>query len=215
MTHPTPEPGGSAFHNAKDAKAHQKAAKAYQKASRPWFKKKRTWALGLLLLIVLASCLGSQGGSSADPSTGDTAVGNPTSAAPENAFPGQESGDVVGSAGDTLALGDVSVTTGPIAPGDNTLGATLCTPVTLQNNSDDTVNFNLMDWQLQSPGGTILNAGFTGADDIPAGGEIAPGGSTSGTVCFDADNTETGQYVVLYEPTFSFSTDRGAWLNTQ
>ncbi len=43
----------------KDAKAQAKAAKAYAKATRPWFKKKRFWALGLLVLLVIASQLGS------------------------------------------------------------------------------------------------------------------------------------------------------------
>jgi hypothetical protein len=45
-------------------------------------------------------------------------------------------------------------------------------------------------------------------------GEIAPGGKTSGDVCFDNKNAEAGKFVVLYEPVFSFFSDRAAWTNS-
>ncbi|WP_035930571.1 hypothetical protein, partial [Kocuria rosea] len=73
----------------------------------------------------------------------------------------------------------------------------------------------VFDWKLQAPSGTILNTGFAGSDNQLSGGQIAPGGTTSGDVCFDAETTESGQYVVLYEPIFSFFSDRGAWINSR
>jgi len=42
-------------------KADHKAAKAYAKATRPWYKKKRWWAVGLLLIIGIASAGGGAG----------------------------------------------------------------------------------------------------------------------------------------------------------
>ncbi|MGO1487395.1 MAG: hypothetical protein ACTHWA_02415, partial [Arachnia sp.] len=129
-------------------------------------------------------------------------------------FPGAKAGDIVGAAGDSLTLGKVSVAASPLTAGDNLFGDTLCTAVSLQNTSEDTVDFNLFDWKIQFPTGTIVNGTVFGSDDILASGQIAPGGTAAGDVCFDAkDSTTTGQYVVLYEPILLFFSDRGAWLN--
>jgi hypothetical protein len=204
----------------RDAKAQAKAEKAYRKASRPWFKKKRIWALAIILLIVLASCLSNMGGGSSTNASNtnkadDAPTSTETSTTAADAFPGAQPSDVVGDAGATLTLGQVEVTSTGISEGDATLGSTLCSTATVVNNSDETIQFSSMDWKLQAPSGTILNAGFAGSDNILNTGEIAPGGTSTGDVCFDAQTTEAGQYVVIYEPVFSFFSDRGAWLNTR
>ena len=41
------------------------------------------------------------------------------------------------------------------------------------------------------------------------------GGTTSGDVCFETPDPAPGQYVVLYEPSFYFSSERGAWSNNR
>lgn len=199
------------------AKAQAAADKAYRKASRPWFKKKRFILPLILVAIILITNIANAGkkdttaASTPGTSTASTQASPAQAAAP--AFPGAQDTDVVGKAGDALKIGDATVTSTPIANGDATLGATLCTTVSLQNSSKDTLNFSSFDWKLQSPSGTILNSGFSGSKNILTTGGIAPGGTAKGDVCFDNKQPAPGQYVVLYQPTFKFFSNRAAWIN--
>jgi hypothetical protein len=200
----------------RDGKAQAAADKAYRKASRPWFKKKR-FLFPLIIVVIIIITSVSNGGkkdSSATvaPSTGASAAA-PAATPAAAAFPGSKKGDVVGQAGAPLKVGDATVTAAPLAAGDATLGKTFCTATTLSNGSKETIKFNAFDWKLQTPAGTIVNTGFAGSKNMLSSGEIAPGGTASGDVCFDNKNAEAGQFVVLYQPVFSFS-DRAAWINT-
>ena len=198
----------------REARAQAKADKAYAKARRPWYKKKRfilpLVLVALIVIISIATTAGGGGNNTADtdPSSDPTA-----SESSEPAFPGAQDSDVVGQAGGPLVLGDVTVTSTALVPGDATLGPTVCTTATIQNQSDETINFNLFDWKLQVPSGTISNTGATGSTDLLSSGEVAPGGTATGDVCFDNEAAESGQYVVLYEPVLSFFSDRAAWIS--
>jgi hypothetical protein len=204
------------FQNPRDAKAQVKAEKAYRKAQRPWYQKKRfILPLGLLVLIVLIVALTS--GGDEDPtvvSPGGSGAQAPAGGPP--AFPGATEDDVVAQAGDTVDADGVQITAAALTRGDATIGETLCTTVTYNNQSDRPSAFNGgFDWKLQGPSGAILSPTITGSDNLLSAGELAPGGNTTGDVCFDApQGTPSGQYVVLLDPTFSFSSDRIAWLNT-
>ncbi len=118
-------------------------------------------------------------------------------------------------AGDAVNAEGLTVTAGPLKPGDATLGKTLCSPVAYQNGRKEPVDFNGgFDWKLQDPNGTILMTGFMGSNTLLQAGQIAPGGRASGDVCFNAQQgTPPGQYIVLYDPSFRFTSDRIAWLN--
>ena len=207
----------------RDARARAKADKAYAKARRPWYKKKRfilPLALIVLIVIIIAATMAGGGGNndsdpiaSDDPSASESS--QPTeSESSQSAFPGAQASDVIGQAGEPLVLGDISVASTALTAGDPTLGPTLCTTATIQNQSDETINFNAFDWKLQAPSGTISNPSLTGSPNILSSGQVAPGGTATGDVCFDNDAAESGEYVVLYEPVFSFFSDRGAWINT-
>lgn len=231
MSQAAPPPGTPQYNDPRSAKAQAAADKAYKKASRPWFKKKRfILPLLFILLIILISALSGGGDDSTNTSTPATSSSAeaaptqeeaaPTEAAPTEeeaapAFPGAQDSDVVGQAGEDLTLGDLTVSSSALIEGDATFGPTLCTTAVLNNGSSDTIDFNLFDWKLQSPAGAILNSGIGGSDNIINSGQLAPGGTTTGDICFDADTAETGQYVVLYEPVFSFFSDRGAWVSTR
>ncbi|MCE0488292.1 DUF4352 domain-containing protein [Ornithinimicrobium sediminis] len=215
----------------RDAKARAKAEKAYAKAQRPWYKKKR-FILPLLFLLLIIFIVAVSGGED-EPTDNGTAGTSQENEAPageeeapadegdgeaeeaaEPAFPGAQEDDVIGEAGAELTLGDVAITAGALEAGDDTFGETLCTAVTITNNADEAIDFNVFDWSLQEPGGTISMTGIAGSDDALSAGQIAPGGSTDGDVCFDVDDaSESGQFVILYEPLFSFFSDRGAWLD--
>jgi hypothetical protein len=207
----------------RDAKAQAAAEKAYRKASRPWFKKKRFILPLILVAIILISSLANGGKGSnegtdspaAAPAAGNSpaaATSAPTKAAVA-AFPGAKDNDVIGNAGAALKIGEATVTATPLVDGEATLNPTLCTAVKLVNDSKDTIAFNIFDWKIQTPSGTIVNTGFTGSSSMLSSGEIAPGGSASGDVCFDNKKAEKGTFVVLYEPVFKFFSDRAAWIN--
>jgi hypothetical protein len=224
MTENTPLPDP-----AREGRAQAAADKAYRKASRPWFKKKR-FLLPLIVVLLIIITTAANGGSKDAPVTPAPGVSGPApapstdpsgapvaAAPPAPTFPGSESGDVVGLAGAALKLSDVTVTSAPIAAGKVTPGfdtPTLCTAVTLANGSKQTVMFSAMDFKLQTPSGAILNTGFLGSAKQLSTGEIAAGGTVTGDVCFDNKSKEAGQFIVLYEPVFSFFSDRAAWINT-
>lgn len=216
------DPGNQPPYDPRDARAQAKGAKAYAKARRPWYKKKRfILPLALIVLIIIISIATTVGGGGGGNDTTGTTNTDPTSEptvteSQPPAFPGAQESDVVGQAGEALVLGDIAVTSTPLIAGDATFGSsTLCTTATVQNNSDETIDFSAFDWKLQAPSGTINNTAITGSPNLLSTGQVAPGGTATGDICFDNEPAETGQSVVLYEPIFNFFSDRGAWINNQ
>lgn len=212
------QPANLPPYDPRDARAQAKAAKAYEKARRPWYKKKRfilPLALIVLIIIIIAATSGGgDGGSNTTGTTNTDPTSEPTvTESQPPAFPGAQASDVVGQAGEALVLGDITVTSTPLIAGDATLGSTLCTTATVQNNADETIDFNAFDWKLQAPSGTIQNSTFTGSTNLLSAGQVAPGGTATGDVCFENEPPENGQFIVLYEPIFNFFSDRGAWIN--
>lgn len=86
----------------------------------------------------------------------------------------------------------------------------LCSKVTLKNEGDSEVSYNVFDWKLQYPSGDIKDPTITGGDALNHG-EIAPGGTARGDVCFE-DDGGNGQYILISEGLFTFSSERGAWI---
>ena len=127
-------------------------------------------------------------------------------------FPGKQSGDVVGNAGDTID-GGIKVSATPVAAGDATLGPTACSTITITNGSKNTLEVNALDFTLQNPAGAISNSGFLGSSNHLSSSTLIAGGSVSGDVCFDTDVSAGGQYVLLYKPTLSLFGHRRAWIN--
>ena len=128
-------------------------------------------------------------------------------------FPGKQSGDVVGKAGDTIDDDGVKVTATTVAAGDATLGPTACSTITITNGSKNTLDVNALDFTLQNPAGAISNSGFLGSSNHLSSSTLIAGGSVSGDVCFDTDVSAGGQYVLLYKPTLSLFGHRRAWIN--
>jgi len=205
---PEPQPG---YGSLRDARAQALAEKAYRKAQRPWFKRKRfVVPLAIIVLIVIISVSTSGGGTSVVP-------GGPAGAQDSGppAFPGATADDVVAQAGAAVDAEGLVVTTTALTPGDDTFGETLCTTATYDNSTDAAAMFTLFDWKLQDPNGAILSTGLIGSDNPLSRGEIAPGGNVSGDVCFTApQGNPAGQYIVLLDPSFRFTAERIAWLNT-
>ena len=121
--------------------------------------------------------------------------------------------DVVGNAGEMIDDDGIQVTATTVAAGDATLGPTACSTITITNGSKNTLDVNAFDFTLQNPAGAISNSGFLGSSNHLSSSTLIAGGSVSGDVCFDADVSAGGQYVLLYKPTLSLFGHRRAWIN--
>ncbi len=86
----------------------------------------------------------------------------------------------------------------------------ICTDVSYTNNSDETIQFNMLDWKIQSPAGEVQDNLFAGGGTLSSGDLIA-GGEKSGSVCFDPLEG-SGEFVLIYKPG-AWSDDRGIWVN--
>ena len=92
------------------------------------------------------------------------------------------------------------------------LGEHSCTTVTYVNNTSEAVPYGaVFDWKLQNPQGAAVNATFTGRDDDLGAGELAPGGTVSGEICFEGYSP--GRYVLIFEEFISLDPDRLTWTN--
>jgi len=187
-----------------EARANAKAAKAHAKALRPWWKRKRVLIpAGLVALGALGSAAG--GGTSSN----GTVASDPAEAFTP-AFPGHQPDDVVGATGDTLQIGDLQVQAAPFtAVHQMYSGDKLCSEVTYTNTGDGTEHFNPLDWTLQDPDGAALMTSYADGSDYLRSGQLSPGGTVSGEVCFDRQGP--GQYVLLLDPMLG---DRAAWTDT-
>ena len=193
----------------RSAKAQAKADKAYRKASRPFYKK--PWFILLAVIVVIVVIVVATTGGDDSASSESTQPAGPS-------FAGQQEDDVSANAGEAIDLNGVSVTSTPLADAENPLGTggIVCTTVTIENGTDDSVNFNGgFDWSMQDPNGASRNTNFAGSDNFLGAGDLVAGGNVTGDVCFDIDAAVAGTYVVLYSPTFSFSSDRAAWVNAR
>lgn len=195
-----------------NARANARAEKARAKALRPWFRRKRVVipaALGTVAVIGIVA-----GGGDDDKAT-VSGQGAATSApAAATLFPGQQEGDTVGQAGETITFHQVDATSTALFPG-KPLGTepTACTTVTLFNHGTETVQFNPYDYKLQNPGGSVVSPSFSGTGDMLTAGQLVQGGKVTGDVCFSDPLANPGDYVVLQDPLFSFDPGRLAWVN--
>jgi hypothetical protein len=89
--------------------------------------------------------------------------------------------------------------------GDNDI----CGDITYKNLNSSTLDYNPLDWRLQSPEGSVFDMNLDGSLNS---GTLIKDGSVTGTVCFDNPG-QSGTYVGIYKPDF-FSAKRGIWLFT-
>jgi hypothetical protein len=108
--------------------------------------------------------------------------------------------------GEPLVMSGQTLIAGNLVRVASILGPTLCSPVTSTNHSATTVDVGAQLWTLQQPNGVVETFAITGSLH---GGQLAPGGTASGTVCF-ADTGQSGTFVLLWQPPFQIG--RGVWL---
>jgi hypothetical protein len=125
-------------------------------------------------------------------------------------FPGQTEDDIVGKPGEEISTRGVKVTAGKLRAVNDTFGSQLCSKVTIKNDGDSEVSYNAYDWRLQYPSGDMKDTTLSGEDPLHSG-DIAPGGSADGNLCFE-DTGDTGKYALISEDVFSFSSERAVWI---
>lgn len=125
-------------------------------------------------------------------------------------FPGQTEDDIVSNPGEEISTRGVKVTAGKLRSVNDTFGKQLCSKVTIKNDGDSQVSYNAIDWKLQYPSGDMKDTTLSGEDPLNHG-DIAPGGSADGKLCFE-DTGESGKYALISEDMFSFSSERAVWI---
>lgn len=176
--------------------------------------------LGVLILLAIIMTAVSGGDdegptvSSSDESSQDSTDGTDVDSGVT--FQGKTDKDTAANAGDTITKDGVATVSSPLTVETNPLGESqLCTTVTIKNDSDEQVSFNTLDWNLQNPNGASMMSTFGGSGAALSSGQLAPGGQTSGDVCFDGNpSAMPGEYIVINDGYISFSSDRLAWVNT-
>lgn len=148
--------------------------------------------------------------------SGPDHAGDEATAATGPDFPGKLDHDTAAVAGSTITRDDLAYTVAPLEVVDTVFGGYLCSAVSIDNVGTAQNDFNgYTDWSLQDPSGAIRDATFGTDRPMLSSGKIAPGGHVTGNICFDTPTgAAPGTYVVLFEDTFSFSTDRLAWIDT-
>lgn len=175
--------------------------------------------LGILIVLVIIIAAISSSDDSPTVSPGENSsqgTGGESGEGDEGVpFQGKTDRDTSANAGDTITEDGVATTTSPLTTETNALGDTLlCTTVTIENGSDEQASFNTLDWNLQNPNGASTSVSFGGSGEDLSSGQLAPGGQTTGDVCFDGDPSQMpGEYVVLNDGFISFSSARLAWVN--
>jgi hypothetical protein len=122
-------------------------------------------------------------------------------------YPGMLTQDhVAAGVGAPATLGGETLTAGALTHTASIFGPTLCSAVTVANDSPTAKDAGPVEWRLQQPNGIIETFALTGT--LP-GGQVAPGAKATGTVCF-ADTGQSGTFLLLWQPLFQVT--RVVWL---
>lgn len=132
-------------------------------------------------------------------------------------FRGMKNSDEATVPGEILLAGRVGYTTSPLQQA-RTLGTRiLCSAIAIANEETSEISFSYFEWKLQNPNGVISTPTVLdgGRPTLTSLGELAPGGSVQGDVCFEADATALpGEYVLFREESSFITTKKMAWVNS-
>jgi hypothetical protein len=202
------------------AKADAKASAARAKALRPWFKKKRyILPLGIAVIAIIGS-IASAGGNKDDNSPAASSAtggdgGTTVAADPSILFPGRPDAqheDQERAIGSSALLSGYTATLNSAtfvqSLSDFEDAGYIKLNVTIANRDKKSQPYNVLDWRLQFPGGTVKDLSFTTGNSLEYG-DLVGGGSVTGDVVFEV-GTERGAFFILYKPD-AFDAARGIW----
>lgn len=173
------------------------------KKKKPLYK--RIWFIALVVILAIIVIKGVSGGGGTDARSSSASTGGGQAAA-------EAKTDV--AAGEAVTMDDVQVTSTPLNPvkPEYSNTAYLCTTVTYVNQGKGSQSFNMFDWKLQDPQGATRDVTIGGTDKTLSSGELAPGGTASGDVCFDDPTGASGTYKVVYSASF-WNDKKATWSN--
>ena len=188
---------------AKNAKACPSCG---AKNKKPIYKRVWFW---LLMIVILGIILGAvSGGSSDSDSKNGKKTGENTTVvteAPKTVF---KKGDVVELDGASIVVNKVTKVNGDDWNRPKNGHEYVIVEVTIKNESTSSISYNPYDFKMQNSQGVITDQTFytsdrdTGLDS----GELAPGGSITGTIPFEEPINDP-QLTLIYEGNF--------WSNSQ
>ena len=202
-------PGWQPPQNARDARAQAKAERAYRKAHRPW--PLRHWFItsaGVIIVIIIIAVIASSGGGSGSGGNSTTDI----KAAPCAAryLDKQTQNDRCANASGTVTMGGLAVTAKSLRVETDSLGSkAVCSAVTINNVSNGSQDYNVLDFKVQTPSGDVATASTLNLAETLNSGTLVAGGVKTGQIC--SDYKGTGQYVLIYKPN-PFESTRGIWL---
>jgi hypothetical protein len=125
---------------------------------------------------------------------------------------GKQDSDVCADTSGTVSMDNLTVSATPLAASDDeTGGISLCSNITLTNNSADKQDYNSQDFTIQDPGGDKAPPDSGVANGALRSGALGPGGTKTGKICDDR-TARKGLYAVIYAPSL-FGAQRGVWLS--
>lgn len=112
-------------------------------------------------------------------------------------------GDVVEHNDYSLTVDDVEKTQGDDFDNPSDGNEYVIVAVTIDNNGEDTISYNPYHFSIQNSNGNITDQAFTTVDSDTSlsSGELAPGGTVSGTIAFEAP-VDDPELELIFEPSF-------------
>jgi hypothetical protein len=195
-----PPDDGNSVRRGRHATAAGKADWAHHRAV-PLFRQNRRVIIGAaitLVFVVIGISLPEWGESSAS--------GKPC--APF--YVGKQDSDLCADARGAVITDNLTVSATSLAATDNGIGGlSLCSDVTLTNNSGDKQNYSAVDFRIENPSGEMNSP--TSGTLLHTAGTLAPGGTKTGTICHPS-TAQTGLYAVIYQPSV-LGARRGVWVS--
>jgi hypothetical protein len=182
-----------------------------EEVKKPFYKK---WWVWLLAVIIIGSIASGGGEEDATPKKIDSkAKATETAAAPEKKkeeVKKEEPKKDVFAVGEAVQLGKNVLTVAKVEKSNGTEFDTpqqgkeyIIVTVQIQNAGDQNFSYNPFDFKMANSQGQIQDMGFTTVDSDTSlqSGELAPGGSVSGTIAFEEPVGDTGLQL-QYTPSF-------------
>lgn len=201
----------------REARAEARAAKARAKALRPWYRKKRFLLPIAAVAVIIIAVIASNGGRNGGDGDGGTASQATTQRAQNRLYenrPDAQPEDQERAIGQAATIGGMSatVTSGGFRQSLNDFESEgyLVIDVSIQNASDETHSYNVLDWKLQTPRGKIEDASPFQTQGHPLdSGDLVEGGDVAGSIAWTVGDAK-GDYYIIWKPD-PFDAARGIW----
>lgn len=200
-TDPAPARGGGPARRARHAKPPARTARTNRRTPTPFHQNKRLLFGAVIVAALAVSVVSYVVWRGAGP-------GRPCG--PE--YLGKQGSDICADDRGTVAMENLTVSATPLAATDNGSGGlTLCSDVTLSNNSDAKQDYNIQDFRIQNPAGQQDAPDPSVISGTLRSGSLGLDGTKTGRICDDG-RAQKGLYALIYSPSL-FDSRRGVWLS--